>query len=252
MMIVQNGAQTIGRALQSLGAFDEVIVYDNGSTDGSAQIAQGFANVRLISGDFEGFGPTKNKAAGLAKHDWILIIDADEALEPQLAQTLLSTPLDPQTIYVLNFKAFYKNYRVKHCGWNDQKIRRLYHRGRTQFTDAHVHENLIDRDMNLRELGPGSMEHHSYQTLSDFIIKVDRYSSLFAQSNCGRKNSSPLHATLNAGYSFFRTYVLKLGFLDGYVGLVIAFSHMATNFYKYMKLYEANQTLSDARRGRPD
>jgi len=242
VMIVKNGANTLSKALDSLQEFSDVVVFDNGSTDGSQAIARGYPNVQLNEGTFEGFGPTKNKAAGLAKHDWVLIIDSDEAIEPELAHTMHRQVLDPATIYLLNFKAFFKDYQVKYCGWNNQKIRRLYNRTQTQFTPNHVHENLIDTNMRLEVLQGGSMLHYSYQTLSDFIMKVDRYSTLFAQSNAGKKQASPLKAVINGFYSFFRTYVLKRGFLDGYVGLVIAFSHMATNFYKYMKLYEANKT----------
>ena len=241
VMIVKNGAATIRRSLESLAKFEEVVVYDNGSTDETIEVAKQFANVRLIQGEFQGFGLTKNKAASLAKNDWILIIDSDESIEPNLSRAMHQTPLSPDTIYLLNFKAFYKNYQVKYCGWNNQKIRRLYNRTRTQFTNNYVHENLIETGMQLQELKGGSMLHYSYQSISDFISKVDRYSSLFAENNRGKKAASPIKAVLNGVYSFFRTYVIKRGFLDGYVGLIIAFSHMATNFYKYMKLYEANK-----------
>jgi glycosyltransferase involved in cell wall biosynthesis len=245
VMIVKNGASTLERALDSLASFSDVVVLDNGSTDESLDIAARYANVQLHQGEFQGFGPTKNAAAGLAKNDWVLILDSDEAVEPALADAMHAAPLDEQTIYLLNFKAFYKDYQVQHCGWNNQKIRRLYHRQHTQFTSNHVHENLIDTGMRLKELPGGSIQHYSYQSLSDFIVKVDRYSTLFAQSNAGEKTASPAKALFNGAYSFFRTYVIKRGFLDGYVGLVIAFSHMATNFYKYMKLYEANRALKE-------
>lgn len=244
VMIVKNGAKTLARSLDSLLALDDVVVFDNGSTDGSQEIARRYPNVRLFTGDFEGFGPTKNKAAGLAQHDWVLIIDSDEAIEPELVASMQRHALDPNTIYVLNFKAFYKDYQVRHCGWNNQKIRRLYHRGHTRFTDNHVHENLIDSGLGLEELSGGSMLHYSYLNLSDFIRKVDHYSTLFAENNKGRRSVTPAGALTNALYSFFRTYVIKRGFLDGHVGLIIAFSHMATNFYKYMKLYEANREQS--------
>jgi glycosyltransferase involved in cell wall biosynthesis len=242
-MIVKNGARTLATALESLQGFDDIVLLDNGSTDGSQDIARRYRNVQLHTGAFEGFGPTKNKAASLARHDWVLIIDADEAIEPSLSRVIHEAALDPGTIYTLNFKAFYKGYQVRHCGWNNQKIRRLYHRKHTGFTPNHVHENLIDTNMKLKELTGGSMLHDSYSDLTDFIMKVDRYSTLYAESNKGKKRASPAKAIINGLYSFFRTYVIRRGFLDGYVGLVIAFSHMATNFYKYMKLYEANKGL---------
>ncbi len=245
VMIVKDGALSISKSLESLYLFDEVVVFDNGSTDGTREIASRYPNVRLFEGTFEGFGITKNKAAALAKHDWILIIDSDECIEPELVRAIHRQNLDPKTIYLLNFKAFYKSYQVKYCGWNNQKIRRLYNRNESRFTDSHVHENLIDTGLKVRELEGGSIQHFSYRSVSDLIVKVERYSSLFAlgsdrelHPNRSRVPASPARALISAIYSFFKTYVLKRGFLDGYVGLLIAFSHMATNFYKYMKLYE--------------
>jgi glycosyltransferase involved in cell wall biosynthesis len=248
VMIVKDGACTIGQSIESLRLFNEALVYDTGSTDQTKKIAVQYPNVRLLEGEFEGFGPTKNKAVALAKHDWILIIDSDECVEPELAEAIHRKELDPNIIYLLNFKAFYKHYQVRHCGWNNQKIRRLYNRKKTHFTNNCVHENLIDTGMRLENVEDGNILHYSYHSLSDFIMKVDRYSTLFAESNKGKQTASPGIALASGVYSFFRTYVLKRGFLDGYVGLVIAFSHMATNFYKYMKLYESNSEQNASRR----
>lgn len=240
VMIVKNGARTIERSLESLRKFDDVIVFDNGSTDGTQKIAQRFLNVRLIEGEFDGFGTTKNHAASFAKHDWVLIIDSDEVVDETLLHALQTKALDPRTIYIVNFLAYYKEIQIRHSGWNNQKIRRLYNKRVTRFNDNAVHENIIDEGMN-KEPIEGNMKHYSYMSISEFIVKVDRYSTLFAQGNVGKKFPTPAKAFFNGLYSFFRTYVLKRGFLDGYAGLIIAFSHMATNFYKYIKLYEMNR-----------
>ncbi|MDD2828628.1 MAG: glycosyltransferase family 2 protein [Sulfuricurvum sp.] len=239
VMIVKNGAHTIQRSLESLSEFDDVIVYDNGSSDGTQEIARKFSNVNLIEGEFDGFGTTKNRAASFAKNDWILIIDSDEVVDDELLHALKTEILDPKTIYIVNFLAYYKEIPIRHCGWNNQKIRRLYNRSVTRFNDNFVHENIIDEGMKKLPIA-GNMKHYSYMSISDFIVKLERYSTLFATDNVGKKSSSPSKAFFNGLYSFFRTYILKRGFLDGYAGLIIAFSHMATNFYKYIKLYEMN------------
>ena len=205
------------------------------------EIAKKFSNVQLIQGDFLGFGDTKNKAASYAKHEWVLILDSDEVVDNKLFLTLQNATLNPDTIYLLNFHAFYKEIQIKYSGWNNQKIRRLYNKTKTKFNSNYVHENIIDEGMQIKELHGGNILHYSYHSISDFIIKVDRYSSLFAQNNAGKKSSSPSKAIFNGLYSFVKTYFFKRGFLDGYAGLVIAFSHMATNFYKYIKLYELNK-----------
>jgi glycosyltransferase involved in cell wall biosynthesis len=240
VMIVKNGARTIRRSLESLSAFDDVIVYDNGSNDGTREIVREFSNTRLIEGEFDGFGTTKNRAASYAAHDWVLIIDSDEVVDEELLFALQTKALDPQTIYSVNFLAYYKEIPIRHCGWNNQKIRRLYNKTVTKFNDNFVHENIIDEGMKKLPIA-GNMKHYSYMSISDFIVKLDRYSTLFATDNVGKKSSSPAKAFFNGLYSFIRTYILKRGFLDGYAGLIIAFSHMATNFYKYIKLYEMNR-----------
>jgi len=239
VMIVKNGARTICKTLESLREFEDVVVYDNGSTDGTLEIARDYPNVHLIEGNFDGFGTTKNRAASFAKHDWVLIIDSDEVVGEGLLHALQTKVLDSHTIYIVNFLAYYKEIQIKYSGWNNQKIRRLYNKSVTRFNDNAVHENIIDEGMK-KEPIEGNMKHYSYMSISDFIIKLDRYSTLFANDNVGKKSSSPAKAFFNGLYSFFRTYILKRGFLDGYAGLIIAFSHFATNFYKYIKLYELN------------
>ena len=243
VIIVKDGAKTINRTLNALKDFDDVVVYDNGSTDGTQKICKEYSNVNLIEDEFIGFGATKNRASSYAKNSWIIIIDSDEVIDLELLDTLKSKKLSNDTVYILNFHAYYRDIQIKYSGWNNQKIKRVYNRKVTRFNDNMVHENIIDNNLK-KEVLKGNIKHYSYLSISDFIIKVDRYSSLFAKENVGKKKSSPLKAIVNANFSFFKTYFLKRGFLDGYAGLVIAFSHMATNFYKYIKLYEANRELN--------
>jgi len=244
VVLAKNNDNTIKKTLESLTSFDDVIVYDNGSKDETMNIAKSFSNVNLIEGEFNGFGWSKNKAASYAKNDWILIIDSDEVVDFELLNILKSIELDKNNVYKLNFKAFYKDIQVKYCGWNNQKIKRLYNKTKTKYNDNDVHEDIITDGLNIEILG-GNVEHYSYHSISQFIIKADHYSTLFAKNNVGRKSSSPSKAFLNGVYSFIKTYCFKRGFLDGYVGLVISYSHMVTNFYKYLKLYELNKELKD-------
>ena len=243
VIIVKNGAKTIDKTLLSLKDFDDVVVYDNGSNDGTQDIVKKYSNTNLIEGDFLGFGPTKNKATSYARHDWILIIDSDEIIDKTLINTLKTKTLDTNTVYILNFLAFYKDIQIKYSGWNNQKIKRLYNKKTTSFNSNMVHENIIVDDLKTKIL-KGNIKHYSYHSMSDFIIKADRYSTLFAKENAGKKTSSPSKAFFNSIYSFIKTYFFKRGFLDGYVGLLIAFSHAVTNFYKYLKLYEKNKELN--------
>ena len=239
VIIVKNGGKTIEATLNALSKFSNVVIYDNGSTDNTLEIVSTYNNIDIVQGSFLGFGITKNKAATYAKNDWILSLDADEVVDENFLIGLENLSLNQTSVYQIFRKNFYRQKHIKHC-WNNDKIVRLYHREQTSFNDKKVHESVLTNQLNT-ELLTGFVDHYPYGNISDFIKKLDIYSSEFALDNIGKKSSSPVKAILNSAFSFFKTYILKRGFLDGYAGLVIAFSHMATNFYKYIKLYELNQ-----------
>ena len=239
VIIVKDAASSIKKTLDSLLSFEDVVVYDNGSTDGTLEILKSYANVNVIQGDFLGFGPTKNRAVSFAKNDWVLSLDADEVLSNEFVTNLMNIDLDENSIYTILRENYYKDVHVKHC-WGNDVIVRVFNRQKTLFTDEKVHEKVIEKGFNTLPI-EGAVRHYPYSTITDFIIKLDRYSTIFANDNAKKKNSSPTKAIFNGIFSFIKTYFIKRGFLDGYAGLVIAFSHMATNFYKYIKLYELNK-----------
>jgi len=239
VVLASNSEKTIKQTLESLKEFDDVVVYLNNSSDNTKNIAKSFKNVNLVEGEFKGFGWSKNRACEFAKNDWIIIVDSDEVVDSELLEELKSKKLDKNRVYILNFKAFYKDIQIKHCGWNNQKIKRVFNKSVTKYNQNSVHEDIITDGLEVEEL-KGNVEHYSYHSIEEFIDKANHYSTLFAKNNMGKKNSSPLKAVLNGAYSFVKTYFSKQGFRDGYVGLVIAYSHMVTNFYKYIKLYELN------------
>lgn len=242
VMIVKNGEKTIQKSLQSLKDFEDVVVYDNGSDDNTINLAKKFANVNLIQGDFLGFGKTKNKASEYAKNDWILILDCDEVIDETLNQTLKSKKLNENCVYMLNFNAYYKNKQIKHCGWSGQKIKRLYNKNITNYNDNMVHEKIIDDKLD-NEILSGNVQHFSYLNISDFIRKTDIYSSIYAKDNKGKKTSSPFKAIYRSLFHFIKSYIFRLGFLDGYAGLLVCYSGANGVFYKYLKLYEENKNL---------
>ena len=164
VMLAKNNEKTIENSLKSLVDFNDVVVYDNGSTDKTINIAKRFSNVNLIQGEFKGFGWTKNYATSFVKNDWILIIDSDEVVDSELLADLKNKRFDEKTVYKLNFKAFYKDIQVKHCGWNNQKIKRLYNKNITKYNSNDVHEDIITDGLNIEEL-KGNVEHYSYHTI---------------------------------------------------------------------------------------
>lgn len=241
VIIVKNSEQTIKACLESLKDFNEVILYVNNSTDKTEAIAKTFSNVSIIHGAFSGFGQTKNKAASYATNTWVLSLDSDEVLSQEIIKNIKNLKLEIDTIYSILRTNYYKSTQIKHC-WGNDILVRLYNKEQTSFVNQNVHEYIIEDNMNKKAID-GLVKHYPYSTISDFISKLDYYSTLFANEHVGKKKSSPSKAFFNGLFSFTKTYVFKQGFRDGYAGLIIAFSHMATNFYKYIKLYEMNKEL---------
>ena len=234
VIITRDAAETLGATLDSLDRFPEVVIYDNGSTDGSREIASGYPNVRWHEGAFEGFGPTKRRAVALANADWVFSIDADEAATPGLVDEILNlAPRDPSTLYFVLRHNYLMGRRVRHAGWGNDWLARVFHRGVHNFNDAPVHENIVPAPgANCVRLA-SPLRHSAVRDLGDFLRKTDRYSDIRA-----RHATRALPAVLiylKALWAFFRTYILQLGFLCGWRGLVIAWSNANGAFFKHMK-----------------
>lgn len=241
VMIAKNAESTLPAVLDALQSFAEVVVYCNDSTDKTEEIAASYDNVNLIKGEFKGFGPTKNLAASYAANDWIFSLDADEVVSSEFIKNLSQTELQTDSLYSILRTNFYKQQQIRHC-WADDEIIRIYNKKITAFTDKYVHEHIIQKNLQVKKI-PGLIKHYPYPSIESFVDKANTYSTLFAQNNAGKKSSSPAKAFFNGLFSFVKTYFFKQGFRDGYAGLVIACSHMVTNFYKYIKLYELNEEL---------
>lgn len=240
VIIVKNAQKTIGATLESLKNFDEVVVYDNGSTDTTIAIVNNFENTKLFKGDFIGFGPTKNLAANYAKNDWIFSIDSDEIVSPQLLSILEKENLDNDTVYSIERFNYYRKQRVRFSGWGKEIIYRLYNRNSVKFNNKMLHESIDVSTAKKRSHLKGELRHYSFHNVSDFIQRTDLYSTLYAEENMGKKKSSVLKAVSSGFNEFFKKYILHFGFLDGYRGWLIAVSGASGSFYKYLKLYEAN------------
>ncbi|GAB3827089.1 glycosyltransferase family 2 protein [Pontibacter rugosus] len=242
-ILTKNSQKHLFACLSALQGFSEIIVLDNGSTDSSLSIARKFPNVKVIESPFIGFGPLKNLAAKHAANAWILSIDSDEVLSEELREELLHLDLtDTKMAYSIKRNNYYRNKLIKACGWDNDYVLRLYHKGATGFADLQVHEYVRTEGLRVQRL-TGILHHYSYDSISQLIAKSDKYTSLFATENRFLKKSSPFKSYYKGAFSFFRNYILQRGFLYGYEGLTISFTNAANSFYKYMKLYEANQTL---------
>lgn len=225
--------------IESLQAMDEVLIYNNGADPVALDVCSKYANVNMVEGNFFGFGPTHNIASSLAKNDWILSIDSDEVASPALIDEIQSLDLDSKTVYSIPRRNLYNGQWIHGCGWWPDHAYRLYNKTKTQFSGVLVHESINIKGLQVKTLS-NPLLHYSYDSVSDFLTKMQVYSDLFAKEWSGKKKSSPCKAALHGFFAFFKSYILKGGIRDGYAGYLISSYNGHTAFYKYLKLYELN------------
>lgn len=234
-ILAKNSRETLKETLDSLTRFSDVLVLDTGSTDTTREIARRYPNVRLIEKSFQGFGKMHNLASELALHDWILSVDSDEVLSPELIEEIFALSKDSKEVYSLNRCNYFQGKWIKCCaGWYPDPVIRLYHRKTTRFTDSAVHETVITEGLKVVPL-EGKFIHTPYRSIESFLSKMQLYTTLFAEQNEGRPSS--LGKALWRGFAaFLKSYIFKRGFLGGKEGLIISLYNAHTTYYKYLKL----------------
>lgn len=244
VIICRNEQHVIGRTLDSLkGITDDIILYDNGSTDATIQTARAYP-VQIHEGAWEGFGNTKRKATDLARYDWILNLDADEAIDETLRSQILKTDFNNNLdVYELSFRNFIGNRYLRYGQWGGDRHVRIFNRNQVNWDDAVVHEQLIlPANVRVKKL-KGNVLHYTARNLEDFAIKMTKYAMLNAQKYFERnKRTSWLKLRFSAHFSFFSNYILKGGFMDGYAGYVCAKITAYYTFMKYARLKELNDS----------
>ncbi|GAB5411793.1 MAG: hypothetical protein ChlgKO_09070 [Chlamydiales bacterium] len=234
VILAKNNESSIGKTLESVNSFDEVLVCDTGSTDATCDIVRKFSNTRLLQKPLTNFGIIRNEVASEAKNDWILSLDSDEELSPELLTELSQLRLSPDTVYSIPFKNFYRGQWIKGCGWYPDHHLRLYNRKETAFSPTALHEKVEAEKV---EKLHHHIHHYSYASAKDFLTKMQRYSDLFAKQHANKK-SSLFKATTHGFWAFCKSYFIKRGFLDGRAGYIISAYNGQTAYYKYLKLAE--------------
>ncbi len=244
VIVCKNEAAAIGPVLQSVQHLtDDVVVYDNGSTDNTVEVVKAFENVTLHQGPWLGFGATKQAATALAKYDWILSLDADEALDETLQQQLAILPFgSSNTVYNLRYKNFLGNTHVKWGEWGFDKHIRLFNRRAVSWNNAPVHEELIlPQDAVVKTLD-GHVLHRTMKDTVEYSQKVVRYAMLNADKYYAKgKRSTWVKRVVSPKFAFVKYYIFMLGFLDGWAGLVCARMTAFYTFLKYTRLYELHR-----------
>ncbi|MGA9720198.1 MAG: glycosyltransferase family 2 protein [Acidobacteriaceae bacterium] len=242
-IITLNEEVNLARTLASVSWADEIVVVDSGSTDGTRSIAHSYG-ARFITERWRGFAAQKNYALSLCTSEWVLSLDADETVSPELAasiQTVIATP-SAHIAYALTRRNLFLGRWIRHGGYYPDRKLRLFPRGQGAFRETPVHETVdfAGKAETLR----GDLLHDAYPTLANYLDHMQRYSALGAEIAVARgRDGRGLPGFLNGVFfnplaTFFYNYVLRAGFLDGREGLLLHLYHSAYVSWKYAKAWE--------------
>jgi glycosyltransferase involved in cell wall biosynthesis len=234
-----NEAANIGACLESVAWAADRLVVDSGSTDDTPAIAAR-AGARVITHPYESAARQKNWALALVQHPWVLILDADEQVTPALAASIHAAveadgPLDG---YYLRRQSFFMGHPIRHCGWDRDRVLRLFRTARGRYDDRRVHE-LLQLDGQAGEFD-APLLHFTYRSFHDYLDKLDRYTERGADDLRAAGRKASLAALLcRPPARFLRMYVSQRGFLDGVPGLMVCGLAAGSVWLKYARLFEA-------------
>lgn len=240
VIITQNEERDIARCLLSLhGVADEVVVVDSGSTDRTEQICREH-NARFFCHPWQGYSMQKNYANSLAENNWILSIDADEALSETLRQSVIklkTSDIAENQVFSVNRLTNYCGNWIRHCGWYPDRKVRLFCRNAKRW-QGDIHEILADTTGTTSETTlNGDLLHYSYHSVEQHIRQADKFTTLTARQAFEKGKKAPLASIIfKPRWKFCRDYFFKLGFLDGYAGYQVCKISAFATFLKYSKL----------------
>lgn len=244
VIITFNEEKNIARCLDSLTDIaDEIIVLDSFSTDKTAQICALYPNVTFSQREWAGYAESKNYANSLALHDYILSLDADECVSDTLKQSILKAKKNGlKGIYAMNRLTNYCGKWIHHSGWYPDQKTRLFPKNKSHWEGQYVHEKLVFSEKMLKTVLKGDCLHYSYYTFAEHRERANKYAILSAQQFAANgKKVCFLTPYFKVVGRFISMYVLRLGFLDGFMGFKIAQISAKSNFVKYQTLRKLNR-----------
>ncbi len=248
IVIVRDEERNISACLESALWADEIIVVDSGSRDRTIDLA-GQYTPNVYSSQWLGYAGTKTFAVSKTSHEWVLWLDADERVTPELASEItgiLSRQQVTENAFEMGRKAFFLGKWIRHCGWYPGYVVRLFRKGSACFNDTRVHERLEVRGTIGR--CSGDLLHYTDETLAHYLVKFNRYTTLAAEDLAEKgKTASAYDLVVRPPWMFFRMVVLRGGILDGVHGLILSLLSSAYVFWKYAKLWEKTRTDSGGR-----
>ncbi len=244
-----NEEETLPHCLRSVEWADEIMVVDSGSTDATLKIAKQFTN-RILQHEYINSATQKNWAIPQATHPWVMIVDADERVTPQLREEIEKVLQNPMHQgYYIGRLNYFLGHPLRHGGWSPKEDRniRLFMRDRGRYEDKEVHADVLVQGTVGNLFHP--LIHHSYRTLSQYFKKMDRYTQWAAMDIVKAKRPVRwYHVTLRPLGDFLRLYIMKLGLLDGFPGLIIALLSAYYVMVKYSKAWEIQKFSLDTKK----
>lgn len=248
VLIVKNEADSLAACLDRLTWVDEIVVVDSGSSDKTVDVARRYTDKVFTATEWSGFGVQRQRAQSYATGEWVLMVDADEILTPELIaeiETVISDDRSLDSVYALPRLSYCFGRFIRHSGWYPDYVVRLYPRQRAGYNAARVHEKLeYPEGLTLKRLH-GDMLHYTYRDLEHYLVKSAHYASEWALQREQRgKRASLLQGFLHGVGCFVRMYIVRAGFLDGRQGLLLALLSAHSTFVKYADLWVRQQPKS--------
>ncbi|MGR6840862.1 glycosyltransferase family 2 protein [Aliivibrio wodanis] len=239
-LIVKNEAKHLKACLDTVADWvDEIVIMDSGSTDSTEKIAREFTNKFIVNEEWPGFGKQRQLAQQHITSDYVLWLDADERVTPELKSEILSAVEENKTntAYKINRSSSAFGKLIKYSGWSPDWVVRLYKTSDTQYSDSLVHESVvIPNHIQVNALN-GRLLHFTYDALQQYNAKNVMYIKSWVDQREGKKKGSLSSAFLHGFFCFIRMYILKRGFLDGRHGLLLATLSASVTFNRYADLW---------------
>ena len=241
-IIAFNEAEKVRATIQSAQWADEIVLVDSWSTDGTAAIAESLG-ARVVQVTFTGFGALRNAALEACSHEWIFSLDADERCTPEVAQEVRAIMADPDSldVYWTPRRNFFMGKWIRHSGWYpNYRQPQLFRKGRMRYDLKPVHEGYVLNSAKPIGHMRNAIWQFPFKNMAEVMHKANRYSTLGAEK-IKHKKISMWSALIHAKWAFWKHYLFKRGFLDGWAGFVIALGNFEGTFYRYMKAIEIQQ-----------
>ena len=241
VIIASNAEGTIADCVRALGFCADVIVGVNGSTDKTVALAR-LAGARVVAVKWDGYARTKNALLDKVRDGWIFSVDADEVVGPQLAAAIQAAVASPQVLagYWVSRRNYFLGHCIAHSGWSPDWQLRLFRAGNGRFSDRQVHEALQVEGATGKLAG--TLDHFTYATVSDYLQRLNRYTSLAAQDRLAKgRRVSRWRLVFDPFWTFLKMYVIKSGWRDGFPGMALAALSALNTLVKHAKHWEWEQ-----------